>query len=112
GSGERFGHAALASMAAEDDRPRSELILPKPETRHVSAYGTPVSRGSPLNWRIASTRPSEPPAAPACPTESCPPEVLCGNVPSLVKLWERTKSGPSPFLQKPRSSSCIMTMTG
>ena len=38
--------------------------------------------------------------------------LLCGNEPSLVNVCVRTKSGPSPFLQKPRSSNCIIEIKG
>ena len=68
---------------------------------HAEARGEPDPRhpaparraAAPVSWRIASTSPRKPPAAPAWPTESCPPDVLCGNVPSFVSVCERTKSG-------------------
>src|SRR5262249_47905105 len=98
--------------AEKDDGPGWYLIMPNPETRQASASGTCEPSGCEVSWRMASTSPRNPPAAPACPTESWPPEVLCGNVPSLVSVWDRTKSGPSPLGQKPRSSNCIIDMTG
>ena len=37
-----------------------------------------------LSWRMASTNPRNPPAAPACPTDNCPPDVLSGSEPPTV----------------------------
>ena len=62
--------------------------------------------------RSARLRVAERTAAPAWPADSWPPQVLFGNEPSTVIVWERTKAGPSPLSQKPRSSKCITTMTG
>ena len=59
--------------------------MPNPLTRPSFASLTCRAPASPVSWRIASTRPRKPPAAPAWPTESCPPEVLCGTEPSCVK---------------------------
>ena len=49
---------------------------------------------------------------PPGPTDNWPPEVLCGKSPSVVRLCARTKAGASPLAQKPRSSICIITITG
>ncbi|CKT31233.1 Uncharacterised protein [Mycobacterium tuberculosis] len=38
--------------------------------------------------------------------------MLFGKLPSKVMVLACTKAGPSPFSQKPRSSNCIITMTG
>src|SRR5712692_204575 len=107
----RFSHD-FAMMTAPEPRPRSKLIMPKPLTSASFASFTWRAPASPVSCLIASTRPRKPPAAPACPTESCPPLVLRGNEPSQVKLCLRTKSAPSPLAQKPRSSSCISEITG
>ena len=61
--------------------------MPKPRDETVPRIGDARRRAVwPVSWRIASTRPREPPAAPAWPTDNCPPEVLNGNVPSASKL--------------------------
>ena len=62
------------------------------QRREIEGLGEhPVGTGEPsgceVSWRMASTSPRKPPAAPAWPTESWPPEVLWGKEPSLVKLW-------------------------
>ncbi|MCY1205960.1 hypothetical protein D9M72_175200 [compost metagenome] len=86
--------------------------MPKPATRPSWALGTARAPAWSVNWRIASTMPRKPPAAPACPAESWPPLVLFGKLPSKVMVLACTKAEPSPFSQKPRSSNCIITMTG
>ena len=37
---------------------------------------------------------------------------LHGDVPSCVRVWLRTKAGPPPLSQNPRSSNCSITITG
>ena len=73
--------------------PRSKLIMPKPLTSPSFASFTCRAPASPVSWRIASTKPRKPPAAPAWPTESWPPEVLCGKEPSCVKRVPADEGG-------------------
>src|SRR5258706_13275027 len=105
-----FLHAFERTTAPEPN-PRSKLIMPKPLTRPSFASLTCRPSALPLSWRIASVTPRKPPAAPACPTESWPPEVLSGKSPSCVSPCARTNAAPSPFAQKPRSSICIIGIT-
>src|ERR1043166_4947797 len=69
--------------------------MPNPLTSPIFASGTCRPDASAVSWRIASTMPRKPPAAPACPAESWPPLVLSGKSPSQVKRCSRTKDGPS-----------------
>ena len=62
------------------------------------ASGTARSPASPVSWRIASTIPRKPPAAPAWPTESWPPLVLFGKSPSCVSVCARTNAGPAALV--------------
>ena len=47
----------------------------------------------------------------ACDT-SCHQDIEAWVTPSEVIVALRTNAGPSPLSQKPRSSNCIMTITG
>ena len=43
------------------------------------------ARASPVSWRIASIDAEMPPAAPAWPTDNCPPRVLIGKLPFALQ---------------------------
>ena len=73
--------------------------MPKPLARPSRAFAHRARRAAGRSLAATiSTRPRKPPAAPAWPTDNCPPEVLCGNDPSIVKLLPAHEIGPFAFL--------------
>ena len=71
--------------------------------------GTWVAPASPRSWRTASTIRNMP-RMPGWQADSPPPSVLVGRGPSKRSRPPSTNGPPSPFLQKPRSSSVSSTV--
>ena len=66
---------------------------------------------SPRSWRTASITLVMPPRLVGWLLQRPPPSVLNGSLPTPeIRLPSATNLPPSPFLQKPRSSSCISTV--
>ena len=63
-----------------------------------------------MSWRTASTKPEEA-ARPACPTELAARRVVRKAAVDRQRMGA-DEAGPSPLAQKPRSSICIMQITG
>src|SRR4029079_3825004 len=66
---------------------------------------------SPRSCRTASSTFGRPPRFDGWLLQRPPPSVLNGNLPTpAIRLPSLTKRPPCPFSQKPRSSSCMMTV--
>src|SRR5882724_3096427 len=85
---------------------------PVPCTSARSQFGTcTLGCACPRNCRTASMILVMPPRLTGWLLQSPPPSVLNGSLPTPeIRLPSATNLPPSPFLQKPRSSSCISTV--
>ena len=84
--------------------PSSTARRPIRAQRPPRGPATCRSPHSPRSWRTASTSRNMP-YCPGCVYERPPPLVFVGNEPPGPSLPSSTNAPPSPFAQKPRSSS-------
>src|SRR6478735_331435 len=91
---------------------RTPRSPPVPCATARSQFGTcTFGCASPRNWRTASRILVRPPRLTGWFEQRPPPSVLNGSLPTPeIRLPSATNLPPSPFLQEPRSSSCISTV--
>ena len=91
-------------IAAAEHRPAVVVDHAEAGDERPARAPSPASRGPARSPGAAPRRGRDmPPAAPACPTESWPPEVLCGTVPFAAEgIAAHGKAGPSPLGAEPQ----------
>src|SRR3954454_20497548 len=104
-------HHTRSRMAVEAAW-RTPSRPPVPCAMARSQFGTcTFGCASPRNCRTASRILVMPPRLTGWLLHRPPPSVLNGSLPTPeIRLPSATNLPPSPFLQKPTSSSCIMTV--